>query len=299
MIKLSNLGYVILSMQEPAAWETFGTDMLGMMAVPGNGASGHHFLKMDEAPYRIIVQPGPEDRFSCGGWEVDNAEALAAVSAQLDAAGQTTTAGTAEEADLRAVSAFIHCSDPAGNRIEIFHGRTVDNTPFASPCGVNRFVTEGMGLGHIVVPAPNMEETHDFYRDVLGFGDSDDLRLPPPAEGAPEMRIRFMHADNPRHHSLALFNFPAETGLVHMMVEVDELDAVGTALDRVNAAGIPLMSSLGRHCNDNMLSFYVIGPGGITVEYGWDGLQLDWDNFEPTVSTEGDIWGHHYNIPAE
>ena len=78
------------------------------------------------------------------------------------------------------------------------------------------------------------------------------------------------------------------------------IDEVGACLDRVTNAGYPLLSSLGRHCNDNMLSFYVFGPGGIAVEYGYDGLQFDnWDEFTPTVSTEGDFWGHAYQMPAE
>ena len=198
---------------------------------------------------------------------------------------------------LRAVTAYISTTDPAGNVVEVFYGRDQDDTAFVSPAGVSRFVTGEMGLGHVVIPAPNIDETHNFYRDTLGFGDSDNLTLPAPAEGVPDMNIRFLHADNPRHHSLALFNFPNPIGIVHLMVEVTSLDEVGCALDRVEQAGIPLMSSLGRHCNDNMLSFYAIAPGGVAVEYGYDGLQLDWDTFEPTVSTEGDIWGHHYATP--
>ena len=47
-----------------------------------------------------------------------------------------------------------------------------------------------------------------------------------------------------------------------------------------------------------MLSFYAVGPGGIAVEYGCDGLQLDWETFEPTTSTVADIWGHEYQ-PVE
>ena len=151
-----------------------------------------------------------------------------------------------------------------------------------------------MGLGHFVVPAPNIDETHAFYRDVLGFGQSDDLNLPAPAEGAPDMRIVFLHVDNPRHHSLALFNMPVPSGIVHLMFEVPSLDEVGACLDRVNGAELPLMATLGRHCNDNMVSFYVVAPGGIAVEYGYDGLQLDWATFEPTKSTEADVWGHVY-----
>ena len=299
MIKLSNLGYIILTMEDPKAWEGFGTNILGMMAVTGTGAPDTCFLKMDDAPYRIIIEPGGESRFQAAGWEVANADALEQVSQQLTAAGRTVEPGTSEGAQLRAVSHYITSADPAGNIIEVYWGRAADNTAFVSAVGVNRFITGDMGLGHAVLPAPNFDETHEFYCDVLGFGDSDYLTLPAPAEGAPEMRIRFMHADNPRHHSLALYNYPSPVGLVHLMVEVDSVDQVGLALDRVDQAGVPLMASLGRHCNDKMLSFYVIGPGGIIIEYGYDGLQLDWNTFEPTVSTEGDIWGHAYNMPSE
>ena len=107
-----------------------------------------------------------------------------------------------------------------------------------------------------------------------------------------------MHADNPRQHSLALFNHPHPAGVIHLMVEVSTLDEVGSALDRVKKAGLPLMATLGRHINDNMCSFYVVAPGGIAIEYGFDGLLVDWDHYTPTASTIGDLWGHEYNVPA-
>ena len=31
-----------------------------------------------------------------------------------------------------------------------------------------------MGLGHVVLPAPKVEETRAFYKNHLGFGDTDD-----------------------------------------------------------------------------------------------------------------------------
>mgnify|MGYP005991471965 FL=1 len=117
-------------------------------------------------------------------------------------------------------------------------------------------------------------------------------------EGAPEARVYFMHADNPRQHSLALYNHPHPAGVVHIMVEVESLDEVGRALERVKHAGLPLFATLGRHVNDNMCSFYVMAPGGIAVEYGYDGLLIDWDDYTPTVSTVGDLWGHEYNVPG-
>lgn len=293
---IARLGYLGITSQDPDAWDSFGRDLLGLMSVegPGDGV----FLKMDDHPYRLIIKKGAVDRLACLGWEVESAEDFERTIAALEAAGREVRRGDDDGAEERCVTEFCSATDPAGNPIEIYHGRTNVGDEFESPLGVSRFLTGDMGLGHVVVPAPNTDETHAFYKDVLGFGDSDDLTLPPPAEGAPEMRVVFMHAANPRHHSLALFNFPNETGIVHLMLEVPTIDEVGACLDRINKAGIPLLATLGRHCNDNMLSFYAVGPGGIAVEYGCEGLQLDWETFEPTKTTVADIWGHEYQPVA-
>ena len=289
---VARLGYLGIASQDPAAWKSFGEDLLGLMAVPGD--SDGVFLKMDDHPFRLIIEKSDSDKLSFAGWEVDDATVYEATISRLESAGATVTRGDAAGAKKRCVTEYCASADPAGNPLEVYHGRTGVGAAFNSPQGVSRFLTGEMGLGHVVVPAPNTDDTHEFYKSVLGFGDSDDLSLPPPAEGAPDMRIVFLHAANPRHHSLALFNLPVPTGIVHLMFEVPSIDEVGACLDRVTAAGIPLMATLGRHCNDNMLSFYAIGPGGIAVEYGCDGLQLDWDNFTPTQSTVADVWGHEY-----
>jgi len=34
------------------------------------------------------------------------------------------------------------------------------------------------------------------------------------------------------------------------------------------------------------------------VEYGYDGLLIDSESYVPTVSVEGDLWGHAYNFPG-
>ena len=293
---VARLGYLGISSQDPAAWAPFGSDLLGLMSVPGEGDG--IFLKMDDHPFRLMVEQGGEDKLAFAGWEVDDATAYEATISSLESAGAGVVRGDEAGARKRCVTEYCSSTDPAGNPFEIYHSRTGVGVVFESPQGVSGFVTGNMGLGHVVIPAPNTDETHAFYRDVLGFGDSDDLSLPPPAEGAPGMRIVFLHAANPRHHSLALFNLPVPTGIVHLMFEVATIDEVGSCLDRVTKAGVPLMATLGRHWNDNMLSFYAVGPGGIAVEYGCDGLQLDWDEFTPTKSTVADIWGHEYQPPA-
>ena len=297
-MSVASLGYITLQTQDVTAWKTFGSDVLGLMLDAEQGDADKLYFRMDDHPSRLIVQQGDEDKLLSIGWEFSDAGAYKDVVQRLRDAGAAVTDGDTDGAQTRGVSEYSISADPSGNPFEVYHTRTRLNDNFASPLDIKQFVTGELGMGHAVIPAPNTDETHVFYKNVLGFGDSDNLTLPPPAEGAPEMNIRFMHACNPRHHSLALFNFPNPVGLIHLILEVDSIDEVGACLDRVQKGGYPLMATLGRHCNDNMLSFYVVGPGGFAVEFGCEGEQIDWQNYKATESTIGDIWGHDYVPPA-
>ena len=252
---------------------------------------------MDEAPFRYMLVRGDEEKLLAAGWGLSSQADFEALSARLEAAGVAVEPGDEAGAARRGVECFATARDPSGNAFEFYHGRA-KGAAFSPGLGVSRFITDEMGLGHLVLPAPAFDETHAFYKDNLGFGDSDDLALPPFAEGMPDQRVLFLHADNPRHHSLGLYNFPHPAGVVHIMTEVATLDEVGQCLDRVKKAGFPLMADLGRHSNDNMVSFYFFAPGGICLEIGYDGRQIaDWSGFTPTKSTSGDIWGHEYHMP--
>ena len=293
-IGIASLGYVRIGMRDPRAWAGVGEEILGFRASPQPDGSIH--LRMDGAPARFIVEPAGQDGFICAGWECAPAD-FAALVGKLSEHGVEPATGLQEECAARCVDAFIRGTDASGNVFEIFHGRQGSDATFRSPIDGVRFVADGLGLGHLVLPAANHAETSAFYQRLLGFGMSDELTLPPPVEGAPEMRIHFLHARNPRHHSLGLFNGPAPSGVVHLMVEMTTLDSVGACLDRVLAAGLPITATLGRHVNDGMVSFYFLAPGGIPVEVGYDGKQFDWEHFVPTRSTVGDLWGHAYRFP--
>jgi 3,4-dihydroxy-9,10-secoandrosta-1,3,5(10)-triene-9,17-dione 4,5-dioxygenase len=152
-------------------------------------------------------------------------------------------------------------------------------------------------MGHAVLPALQLAAARQFYRQ-LGFADTDEMWLamsPNPAD--PKLGIHFMHAACRRHHSLALAGMPAAAGCVHIMLEARSLDDVGYALDRCVASGAHISSSLGKHSNDFMVSFYVQTPGGFDLEFGCHGLQPDWSTWVPTQSVIGDLWGHRWSPP--
>lgn len=292
---IESLGYVRIGMRDPRQWAELGETVLGFQADAKANNAVH--LRMDSAPVRFIVEPAEQDGFICAAWECtrENFESLVA---RLSQQGVELNAGSAEDCEARSVDEFVAGQDPSGNRFELFHGRGSAGSDFRSPIDGVAFVADEIGLGHAILPATDIDATTNFYLEVMGFGISDQLTLPPPAEGAPDMKVNFLHAKSPRHHSVGFFNGPAPSGVVHIMVEMTTLDAVGSCLDRVNAAGHPLTATLGRHLNDGMVSFYFLAPGGIPVEVGYDGLQFDWDDFTPTKSTLGDIWGHEYQFPG-
>lgn len=296
-MSVANLGYAVLQMRNPNAWADFAEDVLGFKKSSTKEKDGTQYLRMDEAPFRYMIVKGEEDRYLSSGYD---AGSKAAFDKQIEAfktAGVDVTYGNSNEIKQRAVTAVAFCRDPSGNRVEVYYGRD-KGSAFTPGHNIKNFKTGDMGLGHVVLPAPENDETIKFYREVMKFGVSDDLTLPPFDAELPDQRIYFMHANNPRHHTLGLYNFPNPSGVIHLMAEVNDMDELGHCMDRVKAAGLHISASLGRHSNDEMISFYFMAPGGIAFEVGYDGKTIeDWSAFTPTKSTVGDIWGHEYNFP--
>ena len=286
------LGYITIESARSEAWRAFGADVLGAMPVE---AGNELRFRLDERAYRAIVVPGEREHLHAAGWEVRDEAAFESLATSLAEADVSTERATPEEAFRRRVGGLMRLRDPSGNRLELFHTPLSADTRFVSPVGVSRFVTGDMGLGHVVLPATAFDETAAFYTDHLGFRLTDRMRLGPDEGGAGAMRLEFFHC-NPRHHSLALIEVPHPAGLSHLMLEVEDLDEVGYALDRCHRAEVPLSATLGRHTNDRMVSFYMKSPSGFDIEYGFGGIRLDTDDVSTSEITAVSHWGHDFSV---
>ncbi|MGQ7958059.1 VOC family protein [Pseudomonas sp. SP16.1] len=294
---IRGLGYVTVASTDLGRWLGYGTQVLGMMADSSALDQGLLYLKMDERPYRLLIQQDSRDGFGACGWEVAGQGAFEQAIAELQQADVEVRRATAEELRQRQVQALACFRDPDGNRHELFWGPRQDFAPFVSPAAVSGFVTSDLGMGHAVLPAPNFDASLDFYQKVMGLGLSDLMKVRFTDDSAePEKRIHFLHCNNARHHSLALFECPIPSGCVHLMVEVAALDDVGRALDRMHAHGVKLSATLGRHTNDEMTSFYMQTPGGFDMEYGCGGKVMDWQRHTPFESTVVSHWGHDFSV---
>lgn len=286
---ISELGYLIFGSADVAGWRTLGEKVIGFAVTAVDAGL---YFKMDDRDFRIAVVPDAAERLIASGWEVANQATFEKLRAELTAAGTTVTRGDATERTLRKVQDFFWFDDPAGNRVEVYWGFISSFTPFrAPPTGPSAFNTAGIGLGHVVLPAPNLDETQDFYAERLGFALSDIITM---KFGPADVRVNFNHCVNVRQHSMALADMPSANGCVHFCVEVATLKDVGMALDRVQAAGHPLVLTLGQHVNDDCVSFYFLSPHGFMIEIGYDSMVKDWSRHSVFETTKASHWGHHF-----
>jgi 3,4-dihydroxy-9,10-secoandrosta-1,3,5(10)-triene-9,17-dione 4,5-dioxygenase len=305
-MQIRQLGYMGLQAPDPKAWLDFATRVVGLMPArvlpgepwgmpgqPGSGppsggsgvaTDGSVFLKVDDWQWRVAVYADATPGIRYLGFEVAGPAELDAAVAELGQRGLAVTRATPAELDARAVHGMAHLRDPAGNRIELFHGVTRDHK-FASPAGVPGFVTGPLGVGHAVLLVPDLDAALGFWCGALGFRLSDCVMF------GPSQGVWFLRC-NARHHSVALVHVGPIGGMHHVLFEMPSIDDVGRAYDRAQEAGLPITTTLGRHRNDAMFSFYVKSPAGFDVEVGCQGLLVDDATWTPNRFVEGDVWGH-------
>ena len=122
-----------------------------------------------------------------------------------------------------------------------------------------------------------------FYTEILNFKLTDYFTKP--------FSAYFFHL-NPRHHSLAFIG-SGKNGIHHLMVELCYLDDVGQGYDIALRKPEMIGTTLGRHVNDHVTSFYSWSPSKFLVEYGWGGRTIEPATWTPEERTEGpSLWGH-------
>lgn len=284
MTGVSQLGYLGLGVRDLGEWRTYAEDTLGLETVANDG-DGAMLLRMDGHHHRFALHEDAQDDILYSGWQVDSAGDVKAIGERLEAAGVAVAWGTTEEAERRRVKALIKFRDPDGHDLEVFYGPQMAPAPFKSTKGDTRFVAGTQGLGHFVIAAANLDRTMDFYTTMLGMKVSDYV-----TQG--RLKLGFLHC-NPRHHSVAFVEYPgAQKRANHFMLQLDDFDAVGRTWDTVQAGSAPIIMTLGRHSNDEMVSFYMGNPSNFGVEYGWGAREVDDSCWQVAQYETTSWWGH-------
>jgi 2,3-dihydroxybiphenyl 1,2-dioxygenase len=280
-MNLQALGYVGIRTRKLEDWSAYATRFLGLQLV--DRSRNALAFRMDDRKQRIVVEAEQGEGPSFYGWEVENAKALDDLATRLERSGVSIARGSRALADERRVKDLIVFSDPIGNRLEIFHGAEIATDPFQPGRAISGFRTGALGMGHAVLTAERLDEVLPFYQDVLGFKASDYILKP--------FKAYFFHV-NARHHSLAFID-TGKNGIHHLMMETCYLDDVGQAYDLALRKPEMIGTTLGRHVNDEVTSFYSWSPSEFLVEYGWGGRTIEPATWTPHERTEGpSLWGH-------
>lgn len=284
-----SLGYLVFEASRLPDWQRFCQQVLGLTA-PLTNLDGSQGWQIDSASQRLIVQPGPADDIAAIGFECADDAALDAVLARLESAGSPALPADIPLRKARRVQRLYTLRDPEGNAVELFTGLAPAAQPFASSFFPSGFCTgAGLGLGHAVLVARDLERLEAFYMALPGFAVTERLAA---RTGPIEVRGTFLHC-NRRHHSLALLALPLGKRLHHFMLQARELPSVGTAYERARQLKVPISLGLGQHpAPDGTFSFYGATPSGFDFEIGALTREINPGGWQEQHTGETSAWGH-------
>jgi 2,3-dihydroxy-p-cumate/2,3-dihydroxybenzoate 3,4-dioxygenase len=141
-------------------------------------------------------------------------------------------------------------------------------------------------LGHVVLATPRHAEAVAFFRDVLGFRESDRI-----AGGTTFLRPH----PSPFHHGLGVGR-STRPRFHHLNFMVTDIDDIGRALHRLHRDGVPVVFGPGRHPASGSVFLYFLDPDGLTLEYSFGMEEFAETDARPARDYPGsprsvDAWG--------
>lgn len=272
---VNGLGYVALTVPDLEAsidfYQRIGhlkTTERGNKTAFLSGGSEHHWLRLDE---------GGAAGLNRIAFELTGKAAIDEVVNRLDAGGVAWK--MVDDLAGERVADAIRFRDPDGFEIELFAGPVSLSTPVETFVRMNRFL-------HAVWLVADPTTSVQFYRDVLGFKESDWI----------ERIAVFMRSANRYHHSAGILRGGDAAGrLDHFCVLVDELDDVMRVRNVALENGVVLRQDLVRHAASGSVSTYLTDPiNKIAVEFCAWHCQIDDEDYQPRTLQASpstlDIW---------
>lgn len=293
---IRGLGYVGLEVSDLEGWRRFLTRVFAMQIV--QGPSGDLDARIDRWHRRFALRASRNDGLSYIGWEIADRHAMAEVTARLRASGTKVIDFTPERARERGVLGGAAFVDPiVGITHEIVYGPTLVKEQYSPSRPFAGYETGELGLGHIVLMTSRQDEAVAYFRDMLGFRESDYMSFGGERWGG-HFKMVFMHC-NARHHSLAIMSPPSPgpgAPLNHIALTVASADDLGYSYDIVIEDQVPVLMTPGKHINDLSTSFYVATPSGFAMEMAHGGVSIG-DDWTTAHYSDTRIWGHHLILP--
>ena len=285
MSRVTELGYMGISVSNTDAWKKYACGIVGMEWVD-EGEGDRFYLRTDIWHHRIVVHAKGNDDLAYLGWRVPGPEEFDAMAKKLQDHQIKFEICSTAEADERRVLGLMKLIDPGGNPTEIFYSPQVDaHKPFHPGRPMyGKFVSGTHGLGHCIIRQEDVAAATRFY-GILGLTGAVEVKIKLP-NGGVAMPV-FMHTKG-RQHSVAFGLGPMQKRINHLMIEYTDVKDLGIAHDLVRQNNIDVALQLGMHCNDEAFTFYNANPSKWLWELGWGARGA----IESEEHYTRDIFGH-------
>lgn len=251
-IRYARLGYLALNVSDLERSAEFYEKTVGLELVERQPDSV--FFRCSDKHHDIMLVKGDRPGLKRVGWQMESAQALAAVKEHLQANGYSAIDVSDEESSALSIGVAFRTSEPTTGTIFEFY---VEMATAAAPWAQTH--TKIARLGHLVLGSPDPQEMQRVMVEDLNFRISDYI----------EETVTFMRCfPNPYHHSFGIGSSSTPV-LNHVNFMVSEIDDIGKAQNRIVAAGSEIVFGPGRHPPSDSIFLYFLDPDGITLEYSF------------------------------
>jgi 2,3-dihydroxy-p-cumate/2,3-dihydroxybenzoate 3,4-dioxygenase len=269
-IRYARLGYAALQVTDLAASTCFYSDIMGLQLERFDAATA--WLRCSDKTHDLILEAGDVPGLSRVGFELEDASALASAFAHIASVGLSPK--------RTGDTSFRFFNPDTGLELDFYVDPPRADTPYVPS------VTQIVRLGHVVLNVASYAAAHRFWVKQLGFEISDHV----------PGKIAFLRCwPNPLHHSLALLT-GEQDGLNHFNFMVTDIDDIGRAMNRMKAAGVPIVFGPGRHLPSGSIFLYMLDPDGMSTEYSFGMEEFPNEGARPPRELEPrpevlDTWG--------
>ncbi len=256
MPKVFQLGYIAVAVADVARTLDYYVKALGTTEVDRD-SDGNIYLSVGYQHHDLVLTPANEKAFLHLGYQLNPGTDLDRFAKEVRDFGLKAV----KKSDPQpGIAELVEVEGPAGNTFQFFE--KID----APAPGYKPGTVSPLRLGHVAVISPEADKLIAFYRDFLGFWETDwigDL-------------ANFLTC-NYEHHVVNVVKAPPSK-IHHIAFQLHEMADHGRSADLLRAAGVPTKWGPSRHTAGHNLAAYHYDPENTLIE-----LYTDMDVFVPEL----------------
>lgn len=268
MPKVFQLGYVALGVNDFAKTRDYYTQTLGTTEIAKEG-DGTTYLSAGYQHHDIVLRPTSEKALLHLGYQLNPDTDLKEFAEGVRAFGLPAESKSDSQPG---VAELIEVEGPGGNIMQ-FYGAIETPAPGYKDSGISP-----LRLGHVAVISPEAKKLIAFYRDFLGFWETDWIG-----------DVANFLTCNYEHHVVNILDAP-ESRVHHIAFQLHESAHHTRAADCLRTHGIETEWGPSRHTAGHNLAAYHFDPEKTLIE-----LYTDMDVYVPELGIcQQRPWHEHF-----